>query len=107
MKRLFALIVSLAVAAFFSGAAASAEPVETQKPNAPPVKKQQSVKTLKAKPVEKPKTVSNREKASIGWHHDGEGEETQERPNPVDTKGIKDPAAVPNPARGQAMPAPR
>ncbi len=107
MKRLFALIVSLAVAAFFSAAAAAAEPMEMQKTKAPAVKKQQSVKPLKAKPVEKPKNVSNRDKASIGWHHDGGGEETQERPNPVDTKGIKDPAAVQNPARGQSMPAPR
>ncbi|MBE0603428.1 MAG: hypothetical protein IH611_07340 [Deltaproteobacteria bacterium] len=107
MKRLFALIVSCAVAAFFSAAAAAAQPGETQKPKAPAVKKQQSVKPLKAKPAEAPKTVGNRDKASIGWHYDDSGEPTQERPNPSDTKVIKDPAAGQNPARGQSMPAPR
>ncbi len=108
MKRLFALIVSCALAAFFSAAVAAAEPVETQKPKAPATKKLQSVKPLKAKPAEKPQAVSNREKVSAaGFQSKDDDEPTQERPNPIDTKGLKDPAAVKNPARGQSMPASR
>lgn len=107
MRRLAVLTVFCVLAAWVS-AAAAAEPRETQGPRAPAVKKQQAVKPMKARPVEKPQNVGTREKLSAtGYFDKDQDEPTQERPNPIDTKGVKDPAAATNPARVQSTPAPR
>ena len=107
MRRLAVLTVFCVLAALVS-AAAAADPRETQGPKAPAVKKQQAVKPMKARPVEKPQSVGTRDKVSATGYFDKEQDEpTQERPNPNDAKGMRDTAAAPNPAQGQTMPARR
>ncbi len=106
MRKLALLVFTCALAAFIS--ADAAEAMEKHKRTDPAVQKQQSVKPMKATPVGKPQSVGTREKLSAtGYHDKDQDEPTQERPNPIDTKGIRDPAAARNPAQGQAMPAPR
>jgi hypothetical protein len=44
---------------------------------------------LQAKPVQKPQAASDREKLGATGYGDDPGEETQERPNPVDFKPVQ------------------
>lgn len=106
MRKLALLIFTCMLAAFFSADAAVA--MEKHKRSDPAAQKQQTVKPMKAKPVGKPNSVGTREKLSATGYFDKEQDEpTQERPNPVDAKGIKDPAGATNPARAHETPAPR
>ena len=54
---------------------------------------------IKAKPAQKPKSTSSKDKVSAAGYGEDPGEETQERPNPLNKQGQNRPAPVKAPVR--------
>jgi len=65
----------------------------------PQVKKPAATQTLRAKPAEKPQATSNRDRVSVSGYGSDPGEDTQERPNPLDSKSAQSPIPVRDPVR--------
>lgn len=57
----------------------------------PLVQKPAGISPIKAKPAQKPKTTSSRDKVSVTGYGEDPGEETQERPNPLNKQGLTRP----------------
>lgn len=87
MKRLCSLMLTCAfLLAFF---VISIEAEELQKTKVAPAKKITAVKAQKAKSVEVPQAASKRNQLSSTGYGSDPGEDTQERPKPLDTNAAK------------------
>lgn len=58
-----------------------------------------SMRPIKAKPAQKPKATSSRDKLSISGYGSDPGEETQEKPNPLKKQVLQKPESVKSPTR--------
>lgn len=54
---------------------------------------------VKAKPAQKPKSTTARDKVSVSGYGEDPGEETQERPNPLNKQGVTRPDPIKGPLR--------
>lgn len=63
------------------------------------VEKPASIRPVKAKPAKKPKATSSKDKLSVTGYGEDPGEETQERPNPLNRQGLERPKPVTSPVR--------
>lgn len=68
-------------------------------PVVPQVQKPAGISPIKAKPAQKPKSTSSKDKVSVTGYGDDPGEETQERPNPLNKQGVNRPEPVKAPVR--------
>jgi hypothetical protein len=71
-----------------------------QTPKVPQVKKPAAVRPYKATPIEKPQATNERDKLSVTGYGEDPGEETQERPNPLDAKAAQTLDPMRDPIRG-------
>ena len=71
-----------------------------QTPKVPQVKKPAAVRPYKSTPVEKPQATSDRDKLSVTGYGEDPGEETQERPNPLDAQAGQTFDPMRDPIRG-------
>lgn len=63
------------------------------------VEKPAKVGPVKAKPVQKPKATSTKDKLSVTGYGEDPGEETQERPNPLNRQGLERSEPIKSPVR--------
>ena len=99
MKRLCFLMISCAL--LFTFFVISTEAQEVVKPKGATAEKIMTDKTQQAKPVEMPQATSKRDQLSAtGYHDKEEGEETQERPNPLDKNSSQVINPLHDPVRG-------
>jgi len=63
------------------------------------VEKPASIRPVKAKPAKKPKATSSKDKLSVTGYGEDPGEETQERPNPLNRQGVQRPEPITSPVR--------
>lgn len=66
-------------------------------PAVPQVQKPTGISPIKAKPAQKPKSTSSKDKISATGYGEDPGEETQERPNPLNKQGLNRPDPVKTP----------
>ncbi|MCK7496038.1 MAG: hypothetical protein MZW92_37615 [Comamonadaceae bacterium] len=74
--------------------AAQHEPLLVQQ-----MEKPASIRPVKAKPAKKPKATSSKDKLSATGYGEDPGEETQERPNPLNRQGLERTEPVKSPVR--------
>lgn len=100
MNRIETLLVAATFLITLCIGSAFAQTVQT--PKVPQVKKPAAVRPYKATPVKKPQATSNRDKlsSSARGYEDDPGEETQERPNPLDAKTAQNLDPMRDPVRG-------
>lgn len=65
----------------------------------PQVQKPAGISPIKAKPAQKPKSTSSKDKVSVTGYGEDPGEETQERPNPLNKQGVNRPEPIKAPVR--------
>lgn len=63
------------------------------------VEKPANIRPVKAKPAKKPKATSSKDKLSTAGFGEDPGEETQERPNPLNRQGLERPEPIKSPVR--------
>lgn len=80
--------------------------VQAESPKPQQVKKPEATHPLRAKPVEKPQATSDRDRVSVSGYGSDPGEETQERPRPLDKKSASSLDPVRDPVRGPQQAAP-
>jgi len=72
---------------------------QQEKPTVPQLQKPDAMSPVKAKPVQKPKSTTARDKVSVSGYGEDPGEETQERPNPLNKQGVTRPDPIKGPLR--------
>ncbi len=72
---------------------------QEEKPTVPQLQKPDAMSPVKAKPVQKPKSTTARDKVSVSGYGEDPGEETQERPNPLNKQGVTRPDPIKGPLR--------
>lgn len=76
-----------------------AQSAQHESPVVQQIEKPATVRPVKAKAAKKPKSTSSRDKLSAFGYGEDPGEETQERPNPLNKKGLERTAPIKAPVR--------